>query len=107
MPNKSRKIASKQAQIGHRKRKPKSTSSVSANDGSAISPNYEVAVGSSSVPDLLDPIRHTAVSSADILSSRPNVPKAVNRHIWSEIRYIGGLSLIIFIIMGTLTTVID
>ena len=106
MPNKSRKIASKQAQIGQRKRRSKSTSNVSANDGHSISPNYEVA-GASRDPVLPNPIGHTAVSPKAIPSPTPTVSRAVNRHIWSEIRYIGGLSLIIFIIMGALTTVMD
>ena len=106
MPNKSRKIASKQAQIGQRKRRSKPTANVSVNDGHSISTNYEVA-GSSSDPVLPNPIGHTAVSPTPIHSPAPTVSRAVNRHIWSEIRYIGGLSLIIFIIMGALTTVID
>ena len=107
MPNKSRKVASKQAQIGQRKRRLKPISNVSANDGSSISPNYEVAVGSHRDPALPNPTGNTVVSPIDIPSPRPTVPRTVNRYIWSEIRYIVGLSLIIFIIMGALTTVID
>ena len=103
MPSKSKKVASKQTQIGQKKRRPKSPSNVPANDTPT---DYQVAVESPSGSAVLDPTGSAVVSSPERLSSRLTIPRPVNRHVWSEIRYIGGLSLIVFIILGALTTVI-
>jgi len=109
MPSKSRKIASRQAEIGRRKRGPKSASSGSVINRPLLATDDSIPVDSADDSIMPSPVSPTVIrpsAPSDPKLSGTNLRRAVNPYIWSEIRYIGLLSLIIFIVLGALKAIL-
>lgn len=109
MPNKSRKIASKQAQLAQRKRRTKSASSDSVTNKPFVATDDSISADSGDESITSGPVSPTAIRPSwppEPKLSGSNLRRAVNPHIWSEIRYIGLLSLAIFIVLGVLKAIL-
>ena len=105
MPNKSRRVAVKQAQLSHKKKRVAKDSSL-VGDGYSGAHSADFQGDSRSSDDASPGARQSMTARSDFYTKPVGNSRPANQYVWPEMRRIGILTGIVLGILATLTFVI-